>query len=326
MARLNKAYRLIVPQVTVLKTSLLLRQHARGAMGRSYRLAVALERRAVRRGDQITAAHLHSFVSSLVPSVVMAWPRTIQDLEMAAVKAADSEQWGAALEYILEILARDVQNPDVRLRAMANRASGLHVIGHLGEAIAAYDALMSDSEVWSRISPNYRTGYIVSREAMQWYVGEPVNFAAITEATPSMGRVPATWAGYWWLLAHVVPARMVRRMKEVRLSSLRTFGLDWRLEWDRALWGLDLLVSDKATVSIAEKRVRYALANDTTRQFIGRTSWFDLYTDWFLFLERHRPEDMAREVPRFVAWCREFGYEGWADYWQDRQGKPASCK
>ncbi len=296
-----------------------LRPASWGVAGGAYRLAVAVERHAVRHGDQQLAKRMQDVVIAVSPKLPISRPATLTELERAAARAAAAELWVEALDYTEAILAQRPASPSVRLRALANRASALQVMGRLSEAVPAYDQLQADGEAWQRLALEYRIGFAVAREAAQWYRGHPVELAVVGDATPYLGQAPVTWMGYWWLLGHVAMRRHPTRLAGIRHSSLRSFGLDWQRHWDQALWGLDLFIATgEAEVGTAERRLHAALTDPATLQCIGRSSWIDLYGDWLAYLLTHRPLDAPAAVERFVAWCRHKGYDGWASYWENR--------
>ena len=293
--------------------------YARSNVDRAYRLAVAAERFAVRHGNQPLAIRLHAFVVSVGTMRRYSKTSVIVGLEQSAQQSAAREHWAQAVAYTEQILKRHPQNSGIRLRALANRASGLHNLGRMADAILAYDALKEDAEAWSGLAANYRAAFSLSREVACWHLGWPIDLTGVRDATIQLGKAPVTWMAYWWLLGHVAWRQTPARLGGLRQSSIRTFELDWNLEYDRILWGLDLLVAAlNGDTEVAEKRVRYALTDPPTVVFIGRSGWFDLYSDWLLFLMTYRPDEAIAESRRLIGWCTEYGYDGWAQHWRQR--------
>ncbi len=292
-----------------------LKQRALGHELRAYHLAAAVERYLVRHGEQISATRLSEFITTLGPTLLLRRPQNIADLTLAAGQAAAAERWVDALGYFDEILIRKPKSPGVRFQTLANRATTLHLLGYLISALDAYDALLHDDAVWQGQSRDYRLGYQVARESVAWHLGHAVNLNRLTEA-PHLARAPQTWASYWWLLGHEAWRKNPTRLKSIRRSSIRSFGLDWPAAWDSVLWGLDLLDSPKLEGAAAERRVRRALGDPAIMRVIGRGHWVDLYGDWLRYLvTRDRPEALTG-VAEFIEWCLRQGYPGWADHWQ----------
>jgi hypothetical protein len=184
-------------------------------------------------------------------------------------------------------------------------------------AVDAYDALIEDGEAFEYLAPNYRVAYLVSREIVQWYRRVPINLQVVGDATPDLAQAPVTWMAYWWLLGHIAWRRTPHRVAGIRASSHRTFGLDWGMDYDRALWGLDLLAAGEGDdTELLERRVRQALHDPVTLAFLGRSAWIDLNLDWLAFLAARRPWEALSEGTRFSDWCDQFGYGGWAAYWR----------
>lgn len=295
----------------------LLRWYSQGRVDRAYRLAVGWERHAVHRGDQLWAERMRTF-SSAIGKVREQPPGTdTVSLEQAAARAASQEFWSQAVSYTQAIIRRGPANPGVRARALANRATGLHTTGYLDTAVQAYDELIEDQEAFDYLAPNYRVAFLVSREIVQWYRRMPINLQVVGDATLDLAQAPVTWMAYWWLLGHMTWQRTPQRVAGIRASSHRTFGLEWRLDYDRALWGLDLLAAGSGDdTGLFERRVRLALKDPVTVELLGRSAWIDLNMDWLTFLAGRRPAEAVTEGATFVAWCQEFGYHGWAAYWQ----------
>lgn len=316
---LTRTYRLKMPRRFLIsrQESYILRCYSQGHVDRAYRLGVAWERYAVRRGDQVWAHRLHSFSAAVGKVRGQSGRPAIMSLEQSAQQAASQEYWSQAVAYTTYILGRRPVNDGVRARALANQATGLHTLGRLDEALSAYDALMGDRGAWNQLGASYQVGFAVSREIVQWYRQEPINTQVIGDATPDMGQAPATWMAYWWLLGHIAWRQSPNRLAGIRASSHRTFGMDWRLDYDRALWGLDLLAAgDGDDTEVLERRVRHALTDPATLEFLGRSAWIDLYLDWLAFLSIRRPWEAVEAGARFSGWCGEFGCDGWADYWR----------
>lgn len=296
-----------------------LKLHASGKMRGAYRLAVALERYAVRHGDQHLADRMREFAVAVGRVSGRPFdPQSIAALEQAAQQAAAMEQWGSAVAHMAQILVRHPKLTAVRSRARANLATGLNTLGHLPRALAAYDALMEDRAVWAAMAPNFRVGFALNREIVRWYLGESIQLTGLDEATRHFSRAPFTWMAYWWLLGHVAWQRNPDRLRAVRLGSIRTFEDFWGLGYDRALWGLDLLGAEDTSKHQAEEQVRLALGDPATLKAIGRGGWFDLYADLLLFLELEDPERAVDEARKLVAWCCQRGFDGWASYWEYR--------
>lgn len=314
----HREYRLGQPhRISIAAQELhVLNRYRRGEVAQAYGLAVAWERYAVRHGNQPLALRLSAFAHSAGAVRQVPASTALIALEQSAQQAAAMEYWSQAVAYTEEILSRHPTNAGIRGRALANRAAGLHTLGRFDTAVAAYDAYMADHKAWSRLAPNYRIAYAMSREAARWRLGEPVNLPVVGQAIPDLGHAPVTWMAYWWLLGHEAWRKSPERVVDIRQSSIRTFGTDWNMEYDRALWGIDLLAADHdSELEVVERRLRYAIADPSTLRFLGRGSWFDLYSDWLMFLAEKRPGDAAVEIPRSIEWCVEHGYDGWAAYW-----------
>ncbi len=300
-----------------------LARFSRGDLNRSYRLALAAERFAVRRGNQPLAMRLHALVMTVGAMRGTSATSVLLGLEQSAQQSAAREHWAQAVAYTEQILKRSPTNSGMRARALANRASGLHSLGRLKDAVQAYDALQKDEEAWSELAPNYHAAFVVSREVARWHQGLSVDLDTVSEATSHLANAPITWMVYWWLLGHVAWQQAPSRLAGIRRSSIRTFELDWNLEYDRVLWGLDLLVAAHGgDTAVAEKRLRYALSDPLTVRYIGRSGWFDLYSDWLGFLTTYRPAEALVENRRLVGWCEEYGYDGWAGHWRQRAFEP----
>ena len=295
-----------------------LRLGAIGSIEPAYRLAVALARHHVRRGRQFDAMTMEELIGSLLPWVSPRRGRTAGALARAARQAVADEDWSRALDYMDAILALDPYNVDQRGRALRNRATALHTLGRFSDAVDAYDRLIADREVWQRMTPEYQAGFRLSRAAVIWYLERPLVPQDIAETTIFLGHAPATWMNYWWVLGHIAWRTRPDRVPAIRRASLRSFGGEWPMAFDRALWGLDLLAVPNDAWNYVSRRVRAALDDNTTVQHIGRSGWLDLYADWLLaHLARRTPEALA-QVRDHAAWCTEQGYDGWATYWQSQ--------
>lgn len=295
-----------------------------GLVQQAYRVGVAVERYAVRRGDQSRADRWRDFVTGISPEIGLAVASSsVAALEQAAQQAAAREQWGAAVAYVSEILVRKPRVTSVRRRAMVNRATGLHALGRLSDALGSYEDLQGDAAVWTGMAPTFQAGVALSGAVVQWYLGLPVGPHDLDEVTQRFSRAPFTWISYWWLLGHLAWERNPERLVGLRMSSMRTFEDEWGRDVDRALWGLDLLsAAGTPRESAMEQRIRGALNDPRTARAIGRIGWFDLYTDLLLFLELQHPREAIAEAHQLVAWCNDQGFDGWAAYWLDRLAHP----
>lgn len=298
----------------------ILRRFAQGKAVQAYRQAVALERHAIRYGDQVLAQNMRSFVMAAGAAREDGEGMSLSGLEEFGRRAAASEKWAEAIIYAAHILERcDAPRP-VRVRAQVNYAGGLHTLGRLQEARRAYDAVRADPWSWNSLAPNYRMALLVNREIVQWHCGAPVDWAVLQEATTEFVAAPVTWMGYWWLFSHVAWRTQRSRLQSIRHSSLRTYEQDWPLHYDRVLWGVDLLIcslDSSANTDHAEDRVRSALADEETVKVIGRSAWFDLYTDLLIFLARNRSSEAEQERAKLQKWCQMQGFDGWAAHWQE---------
>lgn len=293
-----------------------LRLGSAGSIEPAYRLAIGLARHHARRGQQLDAMAMEDVVSSLALRVPYRRGRPVEALALAARRAVVNEDWPLALEYTDAILTLNVENIDERGRALRNRATALHTLGRFSEAVDAYDQLIGDGDVWDRMAPEYQAGVKLSRAAMLWYLQRPVAPQDLEDMTRFLGYAPATWMNYWWVLGHLAWRTRPDRASAIRRGSLRSFGIEWPMAFDRALWGLDLLVAPYETWNNVRQRVRLALDDPTTVRYIGRSGWLDLSADWlFAHLERGMPGALT-QVYEHAVWCAERGYDGWAAYWQ----------
>ncbi len=261
------------------------------------------------------------FVAKTLPEPPLSVPPSIESLERRAQQAAAEEQWGTALAYVSHILERGTRVTSVRRRAMVNRATALHTIGRLTEAVSAYNALPQETEVWAGMAPEFRTATTLSGLVVQCYLDMPLDLDALQNTTPMFNRAPFTWSTYWWLMGHLAWKRNPEQLVSIRRSSQLTFDDTWNRGFDRSLWGLDLLNSlGTAHRATMERRVREALCDPETMAVIGRIGWFDLYTDFLWYLGQYEPLRAADAVNQLITWCDARGFTGWASYWRHRTG------
>ncbi len=290
-----------------------LTHQAAGRVNQAYRLARYMSRHAVSRGDQRRAVAAETLIASLAPFLREGASRELDHLVQAATKAAAAEDWRTALactEAIVDLHPDDVKT---RGRALRNRATALTILGRFAEAVAAYDALMQDRQVWSHMERSYQVGFQLSRAGVAWFV-EPVDVSQLGDIPGHIGRAPETWRTYWWIMGHIAWRVQPGRLEPIRRSSLRTFGLDWDPDVDRALWGLDLLAGDSSSRPGLERRVRFALEDPATHMVIGRASWLTLNFDLLLHHLSTRSADAGRLMAEHTEWLAAHGYEGWVDY------------
>ncbi len=298
---------------------------SRGNAARAYRLAVAVSRRAIRTGNQCQALRAEQLISTVLAFLKDMSLSPIDSYVRAARLAVDREDWREALACNEAILALRPEDPDIRGRALRNRATVLTILGRFKDALAAYDALMRDRPVWDGMAPGYQVGFQLSRAGAAWHLG-PVCIGELAHAPHHIGHGPSTWQAYWWLMGHVAWRDHPDRLEAVRLSSLRTFGLDWNPQVDRPLWGLDLLASKRSeTQNMMKMRLRAALADPLTLQFAGRSGWLSLCSDWLWFHVANRRAEAGQLIAEHVTWCEEHGYDGWASYWRDEGMKANSA-
>lgn len=298
-----------------------LRLGAMGSIEPAYRLAVAMARHHVRRGRQFDAMAMEGLVGSLAPWTPRRPGRTAEALAQAARQAVVNDDWSLALDYTDAIVALNLPNVAKRGRALRNRATALHTLGRFSEAVKAYDQLIADREVWQRMAPEYQAGVRLSRAAMLWYLERPLAPHDIEDTTTFLGYSPATWMNYWWVLGHLAWRTRPDRVAAIRRASLRSFGVEWPLGFDRALWGLDLLVVPNDEWNGVSQRVRVALDDNATVQHIGRSGWLDLSCDWlWAHLARGIPGTLS-QVRDHADWCGKWGYDGWAAYWRSQLSK-----
>ncbi len=316
--RWNAEYRIGLPQKVHFRGHLrrMMRVPSRRHAARAYRVAVAMSRHAVRAGDQHDAIRAEQWISTVLAFLHDTSLSPVDTYVRAARQAVDREDWQEALAYNDAILALRPDDPSVRGRALRNRATVLTILGRFEEAVAAYTALMRDRPVWDGMAPGYQVGFQLSRAGAAWHLG-PVCIGDLADAAHHIGHGPSTWQAYWWLMGHIAWRDHPERLEAVRLSSLRTRGLDWSLQVDRPLWGLDLLASKRReTQTLMMARVRAALADPVTLQFAGRSGWMNLYSDWLWFHIANHHAEAGRLIAEHVVWCEEQGYDGWAAYWR----------
>lgn len=280
------------------------------------RLAITTARQAVNRGNQTEAMAAESFIDSLGPSLAVTGSLP-ELLARDARRAVMRDAWTDALAYTEAILALDPHDIDARGRALRNRATALSTLGRFEAAVNAYDTVERDEQVMKRTSPEYRSGFRLARACSAWYLG-PVDLGSIESVPPYIGAAPSTWLNYWWLMGHIAWREFPERLPFIREGSLRTFGLDWPMELDRALWGLDLLGAADADRELVEQRVLRALEDPETVACIGRASWLDLYADWLTYVVSVKRADAAEQIRIHIAWCDQKGYDGWSQYWRVR--------
>lgn len=302
----------------------ILHRFAAGKGRQAYRLAVAMERHAIRHGDQVLAQDMRTFVMTVDLARGHGEGMSLSGLEDFGRRSAANEEWREAVVYALHILERSDAPAPVRFRAQMNYATGLHTLGRLQDAQMAYDAVKADALSWNSLAPNYRMALLVNREIIQWHRGMAVDWSVVQQATTEFVAAPVTWMGYWWLFSHVAWRTQRSRLQSIRHSSIRTYEHEWSSHYDRVLWGVDLLIcalDSSANTTLAEDRVRLALADEETVNVVGRSAWFDLYTDLLIFLARNRPAEAEQERAKLQEWCRVHGLDGWAAHWQsDRMG------
>lgn len=319
--QLSRRYRVGHPQSLGLAGGIrrAMQLSAMGHLDEAYRAAQTSARRAFRLGQHHQALKIESVISQMAPLVSIDTEDLIEREERLVRRAVAVEAWREALDHGQQLLPLLGSDPDRRRRVLTNRASILVTMGRFREALAAYDQLMSDTEAWYHASAPLRAVLPIYRAAAAWYLGELPRWTELGRVGRYIDRAPDIWQVYWWTAGHAALRARPQRVASLRASSLRSFDVNWSVDMDRMLWGLDLLAGGPEGVADQESRVIRALKDEKrTTDAIGRSGWLDLYTDWLEFLERNHPGRFRIEAAAHQVWCAERGYDGWAVYWQGR--------
>ncbi len=309
----------VVPVPFSARVKRILRAQMMGQGSKAYRMAVETSRWAALHGHDVATRRMSELLTELqmhLPTAVLAL-EGLEAMEDAARRAVRGQQWRDALHWTDQILSVSDISRDSRGRAMRNRAMVLATLGRFQDAIAAYDALTRDAEVWSAISPVTQAALQLSRAALDRYV-DGLRTTSAGPVTPLLGQSPTIWQLYWWLLGHVA-WNQPKRLESLRLASIRTFNTDWDWRMDRLLWGLDLQIGWPDERKYYEERLSQAINDDRTIQVVGRSGWLDLQADWIYSLMDHGAPEARSRWEQHISWCRTEGYDGWVTYWEAHQ-------